>query len=134
MDYGKYKQGTIIHRLRLEQYPNKECSAIIITAECDIAQCKVSKFYYLTAMDVRTWVGTDGLSYTTNSKQLTRLKKFICKFNDKVPGLVQYQNAATLNLDDIEVNIRNLPSSLDTSAALKELSAIRELKATQNQI
>ena len=74
MEYGKIKQGTIIHGLRSNQYPNRECSAIIITAECDIAQCKVSKFYYLSAMDVRTWMDTDGLDYTTANLPLAQIQ------------------------------------------------------------
>lgn len=133
MDYGRFKQGTIIHGLRSEQYPDRECCAVIITAECDIAQCKVSKFYYLTAMDVRTWIDTDGLTYTTENKQLGKLKSFIHDFSNKIPGLLQYLNAATVDLDQIEADIRYLPPQMDTSTALREMSKIKALKGTKEE-
>ena len=134
MEYGKIKQGTIIHGLRSNQYPNRECSAIIITAECDIAQCKVSKFYYLSAMDVRTWMDTDGLDYTTANLQLAKFKTFINNFSGKIPELKQYQNVAVVDLDKIESDIRNLPDPIDTSPALKELSKIKMYRAQTKDV
>lgn len=134
MDYGKFKQGTIIHGLRSEQYPDAPCSAVIITAECDIAQCKVSKFYYLTAMDVRTWMTTEGAAYARDSKQLTQLKKFIEDFSDKLPGPAEYRNAATIDLEDLEAGIRALPETGDTTAALETLSRITSIEPTNKDI
>jgi len=134
MDYGKFKQGSIIHGLRSEQYLNQKCSAIIITAECDIAQCKTSRFYYLVAMDVRTWMVTDGIAYTTRNKQISRLKSFINNFSSTIPDLTQYQNAATISLDRMEADIRSLPALIDTPRALRELEKIRTLRVEQNQV
>lgn len=134
MEYGKFKQGTIIHRLRSKRYPGRECSAVIITAECDIAQCKVSKFYYLSAMDVRTWMDTDGLAYTTTNSQLNKFKTLINNFASKIPGLNEYQNVAVVDLDKIESDIRNLPNCIDTSSALKELSKIKTYSSTAKDV
>lgn len=134
MDYGKFKQGTIIHKLRSEQYPNRECSAIIITAECDIAQCKVSKFYYLTAMDVRTWIETEGYDYTVEMRQLNMLRSLIANFGDKIPGLKEYQNAAIVCLDDVETILNSWPSKDAAQTPLKELSKIKGLKVEKKAV
>lgn len=48
-------QGTIIYGIRSDKYPNLRCYGIIITASCDIAQQKVSKLYYLLAIDATEW-------------------------------------------------------------------------------
>lgn len=48
-------QGTIIYGIRSDKYENLHCYGIIITASCDIAQQKVSKLYYLLAIDAREW-------------------------------------------------------------------------------
>ena len=48
-------QGTIIYGIRSDKYPNLHCYGIIITASCDIAQQKVSKLYYLLAINAKEW-------------------------------------------------------------------------------
>lgn len=48
-------QGTIIYGIRSDKYPNLRCYGVIITASCDIAQQKVSKLYYLLAIDAKEW-------------------------------------------------------------------------------
>ena len=52
-------QGTVLFGLRSEKYPNSRCFGIIITASCDIANCKVSKLYYLQAFSVKDWFCTE---------------------------------------------------------------------------
>lgn len=54
-----FDQGTIIHGIRSDKYPSNRCFGIVITASCDIANCKVSKFYYLVAIDVKDWIISD---------------------------------------------------------------------------
>ena len=52
-------QGTVLFGLRSEKYPNSRCFGIIIKASCDIANCKVSKLYYLQAFSVKDWFCTE---------------------------------------------------------------------------
>ena len=54
-----FDQGTIIHGIRSDKYSSNRCFGIVITASCDIANCKVSKFYYLVAVDVKDWIISD---------------------------------------------------------------------------
>lgn len=49
-------QGTIIYGLRSQKYPDSHCYGIIVTASCDIANDKVSKFYYLLGIDASEWI------------------------------------------------------------------------------
>lgn len=51
-------QGTVIYGIRSSKYPSTPCYGIIITARCDIAQCKVPKYYYLVAVDASAWFCT----------------------------------------------------------------------------
>ncbi|WP_295752283.1 hypothetical protein [uncultured Oscillibacter sp.] len=126
MVYGKFKQGTIIHGLRSEQYRGAPCSAVIITAECDIAQCKVSKFYYLTAMDVRTWMKTEGLAYTAAQAQLSELKSVINDYGKNVPGLSEYKNAAIVDLDGIIEDLSTLSTDKTAQKALQRLKGAKK--------
>lgn len=52
-------QGSLIYSIRSKKYSNLHCFGIIITASCDIAQNKVSKIYYLTAVNVTDWLCID---------------------------------------------------------------------------
>lgn len=52
-------QGTVIYGIRSEKYPEKMCYAIIISARCDIANAKILKLYYLTAVNAGEWFCTE---------------------------------------------------------------------------
>ena len=52
-------QGTVIYGLRSDKYPEVACYAVIISARCDIANDKIDKLYYLTAVNVRDWFCTE---------------------------------------------------------------------------
>lgn len=49
-------QGTILYGMRCKKYPENKCYAIIISARCDIANQKLLKLYYLTALNVKEWL------------------------------------------------------------------------------
>lgn len=40
-------QGTIITGVRSDKYSNIRCNGVVISARCDLANCKISKIYYL---------------------------------------------------------------------------------------
>lgn len=48
-------QGTLIYGLRSEKYPEQACYGIVISARCDIANCKIRRLYYLIAVDAEEW-------------------------------------------------------------------------------
>lgn len=48
-------QGAIIYGLRSIKYPEYKCYGILITASCDIANSKVSKYYYLIGVEADEW-------------------------------------------------------------------------------
>lgn len=68
-------QGTVIYGIRSEKYPEKMCYAIIISARCDIANDKISKLYYLTAVNAREWFCTENGFNEVYSKVLDDKKK-----------------------------------------------------------
>ena len=52
------EQGNIYYGFRSEKYTEVCCYAVIISARCDIANNKISKLYYLTAVDAKEWFCT----------------------------------------------------------------------------
>ena len=52
-------QGTIISGLRSEKYPGVIGKAIIVSARCDLANCKVSHVYYVIAIPCDDWLLSD---------------------------------------------------------------------------
>ncbi len=49
------KQGTIIYGFKSHKYNENVSYAVIISARCDIANDKISKLYYLSAVDAKAW-------------------------------------------------------------------------------
>ena len=76
-------QGTVIYGMRSEKYPEKMCYAIIISARCDIANDKISKLYYLTAVNAREWFCTENGFNEVYSKVLEDKKKNFKNSNKK---------------------------------------------------
>lgn len=126
MNYGKFTQGSVLEGLRVDRYPDKKCTGVIITARCDIDQCKVSKFYYLTAMDVRTWLDSEGLLFAAERKQINKFNKVINDFGERIPGLKDYQNASFVDIDKVIATVSTLPSD-QTKELLKQLNEIKQL-------
>lgn len=54
-----FDQGTIIYGLRSEKYPDQACYGVVISARCDIANCKIRRLYYLIAVEVTEWLVSD---------------------------------------------------------------------------
>lgn len=54
----KIGQGTIIYGAKSNKYPEYKCYSIIISARCDVANSKIDKVYYLTALDAEEWFCT----------------------------------------------------------------------------
>ena len=52
-------QGTIITGVRSDKYSNIRCNGVVISARCDLANCKISKIYYLIAVPSDDWLLSD---------------------------------------------------------------------------
>ena len=94
-------QGSIIYGVRSEKYPDVHCYGILITASCDCAQCKVSKLYYLTAVDAQEWFCTE-VGYELAYRNKIKAKRQPLDSIAKKHGL---DSSALLELTEEEVNI-----------------------------
>lgn len=62
-------QGSIITGIRSSRYPNEQCSGIIISARCDLANDKIEKIYYLCAVPFKQWIfSNNGFHVLIDSK------------------------------------------------------------------
>ena len=57
-------QGTMLSNVRSSKYSGIRCFGVVITASCDIANTnenssKVSKLYYLVAVEVKKWLSVE---------------------------------------------------------------------------
>ena len=65
----KLDQGTVIYGIRSEKYPEVRCYGIIVSARCDVANCKVRRLYYIIGVDVNDWIVTEtGFTHVLNAK------------------------------------------------------------------
>lgn len=100
-------QGTIIYGIHSTKYPSVPCYGVIITARCDIAQCKVPKYYYLVAVDAASWFCTQhGFEQTFASSLQSQKNKII-------------ENASKLNLDG-DVLVKCMHDDQNTILTQKE--------------
>lgn len=63
-------QGTIITGVRSDKYPNIRCNGVVISARCDLANCKISKIYYLVAVPSDDWLlSVEGFNIVLSQRQ-----------------------------------------------------------------
>ena len=63
-------QGTIITGVRSDKYSNIRCNGVVISARCDLANCKISKIYYLNAVPSDDWLLSDeGFNIVLSQRQ-----------------------------------------------------------------
>jgi hypothetical protein len=58
-DLIKLTQGTIFSCAYSENYKNKKVYGIIITAKCDVAQCKAKVYNYIPVISINDWLIND---------------------------------------------------------------------------
>lgn len=98
-------QGSILFGVFSEKYPNTRCYGIIISASCDIANCKVPKLYYLIAVDAQEWFSTEtgyNQAYAETIKNL---------FNQLNVEAGKHHLDATLLADLIDEDVESIISS-----------------------
>lgn len=63
-------QGTIITGVRSDKYSNIRCNGVVISARCDLANCIISKIYYLIAVPSDDWLLSDeGFNIVLSQRQ-----------------------------------------------------------------
>ena len=63
-------QGTIITGVRSDKCSNIRCNGVVISARCDLANCKISKIYYLIAVPSDDWLLSDeGFNIVLSQRQ-----------------------------------------------------------------
>lgn len=128
-----FDQGTIIYGVRSEKYLDIPCRAIIITASCDVANCKVPKFYYIVAVDIQKWLLSD-VGYTEVYKgKANGVKKNLInrltKYSLDVNTLIQFDEGARQNT--IQTYVENTKKQDDL---LSEIISYRELCAEYSDL
>ena len=69
-------QGSIITGVRSAQYQGESCCAVVITARCDLANCKIDKVYYLIALPIDDWFFSEtGSSVLLHSYKLNLVNR-----------------------------------------------------------
>jgi len=99
-------QGCVLYGIRSAKYPDLCCYAIIISASCDIANCKLSKLYYVVGVDAQEWLQTErGFEfvfkdhYESKQSNLNELSQKnginlskLCEFSDDQINLILHSN------------------------------------------
>lgn len=109
-----FTQGTIISGIRSEKYPGTICNAIIISARCDLANCKVSQVYYVVAVAFDDWLLSDeGFSTVIAA----RVKEIANKIETQLKKAnLDWDTLKTFSNADFEKVIRDKEVGLGKSA------------------
>lgn len=98
-------QGTIITGIRSDKYPNIRCNGVVISARCDLANCKISKIYYLIAVPSDEWLLSDeGFNIVLTQKQNELEDKLQTKFSGS--GL-DWSTLKTFSIEEFATVIRD---------------------------
>lgn len=93
-------QGSILYGIRSKKYSSCRCYGIIISARCDVAYCKVPKFYFLVAVDAKEWFSTEVGYREAYTEKVKLLRKQLDDLSD-----VHQLNADTLlSFTEIELD------------------------------
>lgn len=126
-------QGSIINGIRSEKYPNISCLGIVISARCDLANCKINKAYLITALNAEQWIKGVGLKLAC--EDLIKAKSIELEKWSKANNF-QYEILETFSLEEIEVNIETVEDKKNCKIILdkwKDLYALKEIRE-QNTI
>ena len=108
-DNEELDQGSVIYGFRSEKYPETGCYGVIITASCDVAQCKVPKFYCLVAVEAKEWFLTDvGYAATYEDKiNNNRMNLETCAQKHELSGAVLMNLAEEELLSVLETEVHD---------------------------
>lgn len=76
-------QGTLIYGMRSNKYPDVMTYGIVISAACDLAQDKVEKVFYLTAIPLKAWLCSDKGFQLVTATLVSNCKNTLLNILDK---------------------------------------------------
>lgn len=119
-------QGTVIYGIRSEKYPEIMSYAIIISARCDIANNKISKLYYLSAVNVKEWFCTKHGFSETYKEKIGNCKNALKQKFDKYSLNVDLM--LSLNKSQVmQILCKNEPSEKKLSKLINEYEKVYNL-------
>lgn len=96
----KVTQGTLIYGVRSNKYHDVVTYGIIISAACDLAQDKIDKVFYLTAIPLKEWLCSDQGFQVVTANLIKNCKNNILKILEKY-GLA-WDVFKTLSQEELE--------------------------------
>lgn len=127
-DYGRITQGSILNNVRVAQFPGVSFLGIIVTARCDIANCKVPKFHYLTAATIKDWIRTEGLLLAIQKYYDSEIKQILQEWKN----LPNHQEMIYYSLDKIKESISDacvIEGYTEKSLCAKKKKTIERLES-----
>lgn len=126
-------QGSIIYGIKSSKYPNIVCYGIIITASCDIANSKVSKYYYLLGIDVDEWLKSSHCFHYLFSKEIDeKIKTHTnvisnCKLDAEALLSFSKEEVEKVIKEKVPQKKQKIESAIDFLRKAKQISTITEL-------
>lgn len=93
-------QGTVINSIRSKKYADCTCFGIMISARCDIANNKVQKFFYLEAVELKSWIFSEvGYNFlmTEKTKAIENKIQELCIKNE-----LDWESLKNFSFDEFE--------------------------------
>lgn len=117
----EFTQGTAVYGIRCNKYSSIPCYGIVISARCDIANGKIDKIFFLTAVSVEKWIFSNhGFNEIVKSKKNSK-KKDLENLLEKY-GL-DFESFKNFNEDEINVVFQDSCVSQKDSNEMKSLLA-----------
>jgi len=120
-------QGSILYGIRSCKYPDFPCYGIIISASCDIANCKVPKFYYLIATKVENWFSTK-IGY--EEAYANKIKTCENTFAEAIKDYFDLQTALNFSEEKFYKILKTVEEKRDLSKIKKAYEQILEYCST----
>lgn len=122
----------MLYGTRSAKYPNTCCYGVIISARCDLANCKIPKFYFLTALKVEDWITTNEGFRTVFTQKINDLEK---KLQDKARNSsLDWEILSTCTQDEFHKIIIDDEVGLRKEASKLEQEFVKFKKYTSEQL
>lgn len=116
-------QGTIIYGIRAEKYPGTRCYGIIISASCDIAQGKISKAYYLIAVDAKEWFCT---KYGYSKVYSSKINNLFGDFKNITKGYFEPESAREFDEEDFLKVVETVDNKKREEKIVKSFKSLKK--------
>lgn len=123
----KITQGSILNGIRSDQYPNTSCFGIVISASCDLENCKISKVYMLTALSVSQWIKQVGIKLAF--EDILTQKGNALKDWAKQHGNLNFSILSEFSIEEIEKNVDHVEKPKVKEKIMRNWREFLELKS-----